>query len=73
VRVGIGTRRWWSLLLVAAAAAAVVGLGCGGPDGGARNRPDLAATVVREERVAPRLLDLTIRSPALGTDAKARQ
>jgi diacylglycerol O-acyltransferase/trehalose O-mycolyltransferase len=72
VRVGIGTRRWWSLLLVAAAAAAFVGLGCGGSDGGARNRPDLAATVVREEPVGPRLLDLTIRSPALGTDAKAR-
>ena len=52
----------------------VVLAGCGGSGGGhGRTEPDLAgARVLAEHRVAPRELDLTIRSPALGRDATVR-
>jgi diacylglycerol O-acyltransferase / trehalose O-mycolyltransferase len=48
--------------------------GCGGAGGGsaAERTVTPGAAVVREERVAPRQLDLTIESAALGTTAKVR-
>jgi diacylglycerol O-acyltransferase / trehalose O-mycolyltransferase len=62
-------------LTLACVVALLVG-GCGGGSGGdgtgtAPARPE-GATVVARTRVAPRLLDLTVRSPALGRTAKVR-
>src|SRR5690349_19799090 len=64
-----GVMRWLAGLLLCAALA-----GCGGGGRGqGRTEPDLAgARVLAEHRVAPRELDLTIRSPALGRDASVR-
>ncbi len=59
-----------ALLLVALA-----GAGCGGhapARPSARPRSDAAATVVAERRVAPRVVDLTVRSRALARTAKVR-
>ena len=63
------TRRF--VALVVASVTALAGLACGGPQrpgdrGGER------ASVFHEQRVGPRLLDLNIRSPALGTTAMVR-
>jgi diacylglycerol O-acyltransferase / trehalose O-mycolyltransferase len=46
-------------------------VGCGGTHATRPARPAVPA-VVHVQRVEPRLLDLTIRSPALGTTAKVR-
>jgi diacylglycerol O-acyltransferase / trehalose O-mycolyltransferase len=60
---------------IAAAAwvlAALLAVGCGN---GAEPGPDRApsgAAVRAERQVAPRVLDLTVRSPALGADARVR-
>lgn len=48
------------------------GLGCGGDAPSKEDRSVAGATVVREQRVASRLVDLTIRSPALGATAMVR-
>jgi diacylglycerol O-acyltransferase/trehalose O-mycolyltransferase len=59
--------------LLALLALAVLGVGCGeraaspAPRGG-----DDTASVVREERVGARIVDLTVRSPALGKAGKVR-
>jgi diacylglycerol O-acyltransferase / trehalose O-mycolyltransferase len=45
-------------------------VGCG--SSAAPRRPPAGAVVVAERRVAPRMLDLTIRSPALGRSAQVR-
>jgi diacylglycerol O-acyltransferase / trehalose O-mycolyltransferase / mycolyltransferase Ag85 len=52
-------------------AAALLAAGCGSDERAADRAPG-GATVRSERRVAPRILDLTIRSPALGADAKVR-
>jgi diacylglycerol O-acyltransferase / trehalose O-mycolyltransferase len=60
---------------IAAAAwalAALLAAGCGNGSGPAADRAPAGATVREETRVGPRLLDLTVRSPALGADAKVR-
>lgn len=60
-------RRW------AIAGLCVALAGCGGADSDRpRDRPQAAAAVVREQRIGPRVLDLTVRSPALGRTAKVR-
>jgi diacylglycerol O-acyltransferase / trehalose O-mycolyltransferase len=51
---------------------ALVGAGCGTGAGSDRDRAGRAAVVFHEERVAPRIVDLNIRSPALGTTAMVR-
>jgi diacylglycerol O-acyltransferase/trehalose O-mycolyltransferase len=56
----------------ALALAALLAGGCGGSSSGERARPARGATVVDEQRAGPRMLDLTIRSPALRTEAKVR-
>jgi diacylglycerol O-acyltransferase/trehalose O-mycolyltransferase len=55
--------RWLALVIV------LVACGCGG---GQSRIPHGPAVVVREQRIAPRVLDLTIRSPALGRTAMVR-
>jgi diacylglycerol O-acyltransferase / trehalose O-mycolyltransferase len=60
------------LLTVALVASALLGVGCGAADEPQRDRVGRGATVFREERVAPRIVDLNIRSPALGTTAMVR-
>jgi diacylglycerol O-acyltransferase/trehalose O-mycolyltransferase len=48
-------------------------VGCGARDDPARSSPQPSrAEVVDEARLGPRLLDLTVRSPAVGTDVKVR-
>jgi len=56
--------------MLALIATAQLALGCGGGSQGDRARS--AATVFREERVGPRIVDLNVRSPALGTTAMVR-
>jgi S-formylglutathione hydrolase FrmB len=51
-------------------ATAQVALGCGA--GSERDRVGRVAAVLHEERVAPRIVDLNVRSPALGTTATVR-
>jgi diacylglycerol O-acyltransferase/trehalose O-mycolyltransferase len=58
---------WLALLVAAPSAAGCGGSGEPGAHGGARR-----AFVSREVRVAPRLIDLSIRSPALGRTAMVR-
>jgi diacylglycerol O-acyltransferase/trehalose O-mycolyltransferase len=65
----IAVRRATLVLLLVALVADV---GCGGGSTRERARADRGAAVVDEERVAPRIVDLEIRSPALGTTAKVR-
>jgi S-formylglutathione hydrolase FrmB len=60
----------WPLLLVALLAVALPAIACGSGDRPERGRA--AASVFHEERVAPRIVDLNIRSPALGTTAMVR-
>jgi diacylglycerol O-acyltransferase/trehalose O-mycolyltransferase len=69
-RAGIGglTGSRAALLVLAVA---LVGGGCGGPRA-TRSAVSGPASVVRERQVGPRQLDLTIRSPALGTTAMVR-
>jgi diacylglycerol O-acyltransferase / trehalose O-mycolyltransferase / mycolyltransferase Ag85 len=60
---------------IAAAAwalAALLAVGCGNGAEPATQRATVGATVRAEERIGPRLLDLTIRSEAVGADAKVR-
>jgi diacylglycerol O-acyltransferase / trehalose O-mycolyltransferase len=60
---------------IAAAAwalAALLAVGCGNGAEPAHDRAPAGATVRAEQRVAPRILDLTVRSPALGADAEVR-
>jgi diacylglycerol O-acyltransferase/trehalose O-mycolyltransferase len=60
---------------IAAAAwalAALLAVGCGNGAEPAADRAPAGATVRDEQRVGPRMLDVTVRSPALGTDAKVR-
>jgi diacylglycerol O-acyltransferase/trehalose O-mycolyltransferase len=60
---------------IAAAAwalAALLAVGCGNGSEPAAERAPAGATVRAEKRAGPRLLDLTIRSAALGADAKVR-
>jgi diacylglycerol O-acyltransferase/trehalose O-mycolyltransferase len=60
---------------IAAAAwalAALLAVGCGNGSEPATERAPAGVTVRSETRVAPRMLDLTVRSPALGADAKVR-
>src|SRR5690349_19980210 len=53
--------------------AAVVLTGCGGGNPSPRPAPKVdGATVVARRQVGPRLVDLTIRSPALGRTAQVR-
>ena len=59
-------------LLLALVAAALLGIGCGARASPERDHPRREATVVHEERVGPRIIDLEIRSPALGTTATVR-
>jgi diacylglycerol O-acyltransferase / trehalose O-mycolyltransferase len=61
-----------ALLAVALVALAQLGVGCGAATEPDRDRAGRGATVFREERVAPRIVDLNIRSPALGTTAMVR-
>jgi S-formylglutathione hydrolase FrmB len=58
----------WALLL---GVAGLVAAGCGGMHTG-QPTTRAAASVVREHRVGPRLLDLEVRSPALGRTAMVR-
>jgi diacylglycerol O-acyltransferase / trehalose O-mycolyltransferase len=58
--------------LVALLATALLGLGCGAGASSERDRAGTGATVLREERVAARIVDLSIRSPARGTTAMVR-
>jgi len=66
-------RRGVASLAVLAACAAVA---CGGtehdPNGRATTAPATGAAVVKRTQVAPRTVDLTIRSPALGASAQVR-
>jgi S-formylglutathione hydrolase FrmB len=60
---------------IAAAAwalAALLAVGCGNGSEPASDRAPAGVTVRAEKRVGPRMLDLTVRSPALGDDAKVR-
>jgi diacylglycerol O-acyltransferase / trehalose O-mycolyltransferase len=60
---------------IAAAAwalAALLAVGCGNGAEPAADRAPAGATVRSEQRLGPRMLDLTVRSPALGADAKVR-
>jgi diacylglycerol O-acyltransferase / trehalose O-mycolyltransferase len=52
--------------------AALLAVGCGNGAEPAAERAPAGATVRAEKRVGPRMLDLTVRSPALGDDAKVR-
>jgi diacylglycerol O-acyltransferase/trehalose O-mycolyltransferase len=65
---GCGARR---LALLLALLTALLVTGCGG-ERTAPPREPTVATVVREQRVGPRLLDLAVRSPALGATAMVR-
>jgi S-formylglutathione hydrolase FrmB len=58
--------------LVALLATALLAPACGAGPRSERERAAPVATVVEETRVAPRIVDLTIRSPALGTTARVR-
>jgi diacylglycerol O-acyltransferase / trehalose O-mycolyltransferase len=58
--------------LVVFAALAAAGCGGGGDDGPPASHRVGGATVLARRQVAPRLLDLTVRSPALGRTAKVR-
>jgi diacylglycerol O-acyltransferase / trehalose O-mycolyltransferase len=58
--------------LAALLATALVGLGCGAGAGPERDRAVADATVLREERITARIVDLSVRSPALGTTAMVR-
>jgi diacylglycerol O-acyltransferase / trehalose O-mycolyltransferase len=60
------------LALLAIVATAPLGVGCGAGASPERDHPGREATVVHEERVSPRIVDLEIRSPALGTTAMVR-
>ena len=61
-----------SLLVLAVLVATLLGLACGG-DGRTRAGPTgEVATVVDQTRVTPRILDLRVRSPALGKEAMVR-
>src|SRR5829696_4879638 len=46
--------------------------GCGGGGAAAPGTPAPAAAVIAQRQVAPRQLDLTVRSAALGRDARVR-
>jgi S-formylglutathione hydrolase FrmB len=59
--------RWPATLVLCVALA-----GCGGSAERAPAPPAPGAAVVREQRVGGRVLDLTVRSPALGHTAKVR-
>ena len=65
----MGTRGARRPLVLAAIAAALLGAGCGEQRKSAK--PQGAAVVARMP-VGPRLVDLTVRSPALGRNAKVR-
>ncbi len=65
----VGTRGARRPLVLAAIAAALLGAGCGEQRKSAK--PQGAAVVARMP-VGPRLVDLTVRSPALGRNAKVR-
>jgi S-formylglutathione hydrolase FrmB len=58
------------LTCLALLATAQLASGCGA--GSERARDGRVATVFHEERVAPRIVDLNVRSPALGTTAMVR-
>jgi diacylglycerol O-acyltransferase / trehalose O-mycolyltransferase len=64
----------WRLLALAAMAGlvAAAGLLSRGESDSERERTHPAATVFHEQRVGPRIVDLNIRSPALGTTAMVR-
>jgi S-formylglutathione hydrolase FrmB len=66
----------WRSAASLAVLAACATVACGGAEHAARPRtttaPAAAATVVKRAQVAPRVLDLTIRSPALGATAAVR-
>jgi diacylglycerol O-acyltransferase/trehalose O-mycolyltransferase len=57
---------------VALALVALVAPGCGGSERRERPRGDSGAAVVDEQRIGRRVLDLTVRSPALETTASVR-
>ena len=61
-------RSFWVGLI----AAALLGAGCGGGEATERAEGGAGASVFQEERVSTRILDLNIRSPALGTTAIVR-
>src|SRR5688500_7126800 len=69
-------RRYWlavrSLLVLAVLAAMLLGLACGDDGRSRAGTTDEVATVVDQARVTPRILDLRVRSPALGKDAMVR-
>jgi diacylglycerol O-acyltransferase / trehalose O-mycolyltransferase len=58
--------------LVALIAVALAVAGCGGEQPRAGAPPKPSAEVVGEQQVGPRQLDLTVRSPAVGAEVKAR-
>jgi diacylglycerol O-acyltransferase / trehalose O-mycolyltransferase len=59
-------------VLALVVAVVLVGAGCGADAGSERDRPGRGAVVFHEARVGPRIVDLNIRSPALGTTAMVR-
>lgn len=66
-------KRWLAVLAVVAVA------GCGGDEAGHATKPASAATpaaagakVTAQRKVAPRIVDLTVESPALGRTGKVR-
>jgi diacylglycerol O-acyltransferase/trehalose O-mycolyltransferase len=72
---GAGDTRWAPALIAALLAlAAAALLACGAADRPLPGRPraDDGATVVDEQQVAPRIVDVTVRSPALGTTGQVR-
>ena len=70
----MGIGRWLALVVAVAALVAAIAVGLRNGDDGEpqRERAARVATVFHEERVAPRIVDLNIRSPALGTTAMVR-
>jgi diacylglycerol O-acyltransferase/trehalose O-mycolyltransferase len=54
------------------ALAALLAVGCGNGNEPAAERAPAGATVRAEQRAGTRMLDLTVRSPALGADARVR-
>jgi S-formylglutathione hydrolase FrmB len=58
--------------LLGLAAAALLACGPADRPPPARPRADDGATVMAEQQVAPRILDVTVRSPALGTTGRVR-
>jgi diacylglycerol O-acyltransferase/trehalose O-mycolyltransferase len=61
-----------SLLVLAVLVATLLGLACGDDGRSRAGTTGEAATVVDQARVTPRILDLRVRSPALGKEAMVR-